>query len=138
MTIRVLFLCTGNSARSQMAEHILRHLAGDHFEVFSAGTDPQGVHPLTVKVLAELNIDASAAESKGLERFIEQQFDYIITVCDRANDHCPGFPGDHRRIHWSFDDPAAVAGDQLQLKAFRRVCDEITNRMRIWIAAVDR
>jgi len=121
-----------------MAEHILRHLGGGHFEVYSAGTDPQGVHPLTITVLDDLNIDARAAESKGLGRFLDQQFDYIITVCNRANDHCPSFPGDHRRIHWSFDDPAAVGGDQARLKAFRRVCNEITNRMRIWIAAVDR
>lgn len=139
MSIRVLFLCTGNSARSQMAEHLLRALGGDRFEVFSAGIQPGGVHPLTIEVLAEAGIDASQAESKHLTRFLNQQFDYIITVCDKARDQCPTFPGDGRNIHWSFDDPAAASGgEDKQIKAFRRIYNEISNRLRIWIAAVDK
>lgn len=139
MSIRVLFICTGNSARSQMAEHILRSLGSGHFEVFSAGTSPRDVHPLTIAVLNEMHIDASKATSKGLDVFRDQPFDYIITVCDKAKNQCPKFPGDTRRIHWGFEDPAAVIGDdETQLKAFRHVCVEIANRIRIWIAAVDK
>jgi len=139
MSIRVLFLCTGNSVRSQMAEHLLRALGGDRFEVFSAGIQPRGVHPLTIEVLAEAGIDVSQAESKHLTQFLNQQFDYIITVCDKARDQCPTFPGDGRNIHWSFDDPAAASGGKdKQIKAFRRIYNELSNRLRIWIAAVDK
>jgi len=139
MAIRVLFLCTGNSARSQMAEHVLRSLGGDSFEVFSAGVNPRGVHPLTIRVLAEAGIDASRAESKHLTQFLDEHFDYIITVCDKAKDQCPTFPGDSERIHWSFDDPAGASGsEEKQLKEFRRIHNEISNRIRIWIAAVDK
>jgi len=139
MSIRVLFLCTGNSARSQMAEHILRKFGRGHFEVFSAGTDPRGVHPLTIRVLNEVHIDTAGSESQSIKMFLDQYFDYIITVCDRAKDQCPTFPGDNKRIHWSFEDPAAATGpEEEQLKIFRRVCSEITNRVRIWIAAVDK
>jgi arsenate reductase len=136
--IRVLFLCTGNSARSQMAEGLLRSLGGADFEVFSAGTDPKGLNPLAVEVMREANIDISRQESKSLERYLGQQFDYIITVCDRARDNCPTFPGDNERIHWGYDDPAAATGSHTeQLAVFRRIRNEIGERLRLW-AAVQR
>lgn len=132
--IRVLFLCTGNSARSQMAEGLLRSLGGNDFEVYSAGTHPQGLHPLTVQVMRESGIDISGQQSKSLDRFRGQSFDYIITVCDRARDHCPTFPGDNQRVHWGFADPAAVTGsDAERVAAFRRVRNEIGERLRLWV-----
>jgi len=132
--IRVLFLCTGNSARSQMAEGLLRMHGGSDFEVFSAGTDPQGLNPLAVEVMREGGIDISGQESKPLDRFVGQRFNYIITVCDRARDNCPTFPGDNQRIHWGFDDPAAATGTrEQQLAAFRRVRNEINERLRLWV-----
>lgn len=134
-SLRVLFLCTGNSARSQMAEALLRALGGEEFESFSAGTAPAGLNPLTVEVMREVGIDCSAQRSKSLDEFVGQPFDYIITVCDRARDSCPTFPGDSEKIHWSFEDPAAVEGDaQTRLNAFRRIRNEITERLRSWIA----
>lgn len=133
--IRVLFLCTGNSARSQMAEALLRTYGGTDFEVASAGTDPMGLNPLTVEVMAEAGIDVSKQQSKSLDRFLGQSFDYVITVCDRARDNCPTFPGDNERIHWGFDDPAAATGShEQQLAVFRRVRNEISERLRLWIA----
>lgn len=133
--IRVLFLCTGNSARSQMAEGLLRSLGGADFEVFSAGTDPKGLNPLAVEVMRETGIDISGQESKSLERYLGKPFDYIITVCDRARDNCPTFPGDNQRIHWGYDDPAAAAGTRVQqLAVFRRVRNEIGERLRLWVA----
>ena len=135
--IRVLFLCTGNSARSQMAEYLLRALGKDAFEVWSAGTLPVGVNPLTIEVLAEAGIDASGARSKSLDEFLGQSFDYVITVCDKAKDQCPVFPGDARRIHWGFEDPAAAEGTaEERLAVFRRIRNEITSRLRTWIPAV--
>lgn len=135
--IRVLFLCTGNSCRSQMAEALLRHFGSADFEVFSAGTDPKTIHPLTVEVMREIDVDLSSQRSKGLEPFLGQHFDYIITVCDRARDNCPTFPGDNEQIHWGFEDPAASAGDaQAQLRVFRRVrneINEINERIRLWV-----
>jgi arsenate reductase len=129
---RVLFLCTHNSARSQMAEGLLRHLAGDRFETLSAGTEVTRVHPLAEYVMGEIGIDLSTHRSKSLAEFAGQHFDYVITVCDRANESCPTFPGDTKRIHWSFDDPSAATGDdEHRLKAFRRVREEITQRLRI-------
>ena len=139
MPIQVLFLCTGNSARSQMAEHILNRLGGGRFIAASAGTEPRPIHPMTVRALAEIDIDASQAESKGLETCAGRKFDYVITVCDKARDQCPTFPGDTRRIHWSFDDPAAATGTEAErLKVFQRIRGEITTRIRTWIAAVDK
>lgn len=133
---RVLFLCTGNSARSQMAEGLLRHLAGDSYDVFSAGTHPVGVNPLAVEVMKEIGIDISHHRSKSLSQFLNERFDFIITVCDRANETCPVFPGDVVRIHWSFDDPAAVqGGDEERLNVFRRVRHEIAGRLRLFVAA---
>lgn len=134
-TIRVLFLCTGNSCRSQMAEALLRELGGEDFEVASAGTEPQSIHPLTHKVMEELGIDLARQRTKSLERYLDEPFDFIITVCDKARDRCPNFPGDHQRIHWGFADPAQVGGTSAeQLQAFRRVRNEIRDRLRPWIA----
>lgn len=127
---RVLFLCTHNSARSQMAEGLLRHFAGDRFEVFSAGTEETRVHPLAIDAMRELGIDISTHTSKTLDRFLPQQFDFIVTVCDRAGETCPMFPGEVQRLHWSFDDPSRGT-----IETFRRVRDEIHARMRELIGA---
>jgi arsenate reductase len=122
---RVLLLCTGNSARSQMAEGLLRHLAGDRFEVFSAGTKPVGLNQNAVQAMSELGIDISGHRSKSVDEFAGQQFDQVITVCDNAKESCPIFPGGGQRIHHSFEDPAAVPGEK-QLEAFRKVRDQIS------------
>ena len=122
-----------------MAEGLLRSLGGADFEVFSAGTDPKGLNPLAVEVMRETGIDISAHESKPLERFLNQSFDYIITVCDRARENCPTFPGDNERIHWSYDDPAVATGTrEQQLAVFRRVRNEISERLRLWVAVQRR
>src|SRR5215212_1577325 len=127
---KVLFLCTHNSARSQMAEGLLRHLAGDRFETMSAGTEATHVRPLAVRAMNELGIDISGQESKTLERYLGQSFDYVVTVCDAANEACPVFPGARRRLHWSFEDPAQATGsDQDRLRVFRSVRDEIRKRV---------
>ncbi len=132
---RVLILCTGNSARSQMAEGLLRHDGGAGFEVFSAGTQPSQVRPEAIRALREVGIDISAQRSKSVDEFIGQKFDTVITVCDNAKENCPIFPATTARIHWSFDDPAAVVGDEaLRLAAFRRVRDEIRERLKTFIA----
>lgn len=137
--IRVLFLCTGNSARSQMAEGLLRSMGGGDFEAHSAGTEPQGINPLAVEAMREIGIDISGHQSKPLERFLGRQFDFIITVCDRARDNCPTFPGDNQRIHWGFEDPAAATGDRArQLAVFRRVRNEISERLRVWLTVQRR
>ena len=128
---RVLILCTGNSARSQMAEGLLRHDGGDSFEVHSAGVAPTQVRPEAIAAMKEVGIDVSRQRSKSLDEFLDQEFDYVITVCDNANERCPVFPGKTRRIHWSFSDPAAVAGDtETRLAAFRRVRNEIRERLK--------
>jgi len=128
---RVLFLCTGNSARSQMAEGLLRHLAGDRFEVASAGTSPAGLNPIAVEAMGELGIDISHHQSKKLDAFLERRFDYVITVCDRANEFCPVFPAAASLLHWSFDDPAASQGSPGErLAVFRRIRDEIAANIR--------
>ena len=127
---KVLFLCTHNSARSQMAEGLLRHLAGDLFEVMSAGTEATHVRPLAVRAMQELAIDISGQESKTLERYLGEPFDYVVTVCDEANEACPVFPGAKRRLHWSFKDPSqATGGEEERLRAFRTVRDEIKERI---------
>ena len=130
---RVLILCTGNSARSQMAEGLLRHEAGDRFEVFSAGVEPSHVRPLAIEAMRELGIDISAQRSKSVDVFANQKFDYVITVCDHANQNCPIFPGNTQRIHWSFEDPAAASGDKAsQLNVFRRVRDQIREKLKLF------
>ena len=133
---RVLILCTGNSARSQMAEGLLRHDAGDRFEVASAGVEPSRVRPAAIEAMREIGIDISGHRSKSVDEFTGQEFDYVITVCDHANERCPVFPGKTRRIHWSFEDPAAAQGDEAaRLAVFRRVRDEIRERLRSLISA---
>lgn len=128
---RVLILCTGNSARSQMAEGLLRNLAGDKFEVESAGTIASFVRPQAIAAMAEIGIDISRHRSKCLDEFLDTEFEYVITVCDNANESCPVFPGNARRIHWSFDDPAEAKGDDEDVaEVFRRVRDEIMEKLR--------
>ena len=127
---RVLILCTGNVARSQMAEGLLRHMAGDRFEVFSAGLLPSYVRPNAITVMNELGIDISHHRSKSLNEFLETPFDYVITVCDHVSEHCPIFPGPAKRIHWSIDDPVAPGGEEAQLAAFRRARDELQERLK--------
>lgn len=127
---RVLFLCTHNSARSQMAEGWLRHLAGDRFDAYSAGTEATRVRPLAVRAMAEVGIDISRHESKTLERYVPEPWDYVITVCDDANESCPYFPGGKRRLHWSFPDPSRATGaEEEQLVAYRSARDAIRARI---------
>jgi arsenate reductase len=123
---RVLILCTGNSARSQMAEGLLRHDAGDRFEVFSAGTKPSRVRAEAVAVMREVGIDISGRRSKSVDEFAGQKFDYVLTVCDNARESCPVFPGETILVHHSFDDPAErLSSDEERLAVFRRVRDEL-------------
>ena len=130
MKQRVLFICTHNSARSQMAEGLLRHLGGDRFEAFSAGTEATHVRPLAIKAMAELGIDISEQQSKTLDRYLNDPFDEVITVCDTAAEACPVFPGARRRRHWSFEDPSKATGSEAeQLAVYRRVRDEIRSRI---------
>ena len=129
--MRVLILCTGNSARSQMAEGLLCHDAGDRFEVHSAGTKPGHVRPEAITVMAELGIDITRHRSKHVDEFAGQHFDYVLTVCDNAREACPVFPAGARTIHHSFEDPAALhASEQERLAIFRRVRDEIRAYLR--------
>ena len=127
---RVLFVCTHNSARSQMAEGFLRHLAGDIFEAVSAGTEAGELHPLTVAVMAEVGIDVSGQRAKSVDEFVQQRFDYVITVCDDAREACPYYPHAGNRLHWSLPDPAAAVGTREErLAVFRDVRDEIKVRV---------
>ena len=132
--IRVLFVCTGNSARSVMAEALLRRHGGADFEVMSAGTEPKGINPLTLRVLAEAGIDASWARSKSVTEFLGQPFDYVITVCDQARQSCPVFPGVHESLHWGYEDPAAAEGtDEERMTVFRRVFTQLGERIGLFI-----
>jgi arsenate reductase len=136
MKRRVLFLCTHNSARSQMAEGWLRALAGDRYEVASAGTEATGVHPLAVRAMAEVGIDLGSHTSKTLDRFVAEPWDLVVTVCDAASERCPLFPGAAARLHWSFEDPSSAPGsEEERLAVFRRVRDAIGARIRRWLAA---
>ena len=127
---RVLFLCTHNSARSQMAEGLLRHLAGDRFEAMSAGTEATHVRPLAIQAMEEIGVDISGQESKTLERYLQEPFDHVITVCDDANEACPFFPGATDRLHWSFEDPSKAEGsEEERLAVFRSVRDRIQDRV---------
>jgi arsenate reductase len=127
---RVLFLCTHNSARSQMAEGLLRQLAGNRFEAHSAGTEATHVRPLAVRAMDEVGVDISGQESKTLERYLREPFDYVITVCDDANEACPVFPGAKSRLHWSFEDPSRAEGsEEERLAVFRSVRDRIGERI---------
>jgi arsenate reductase (thioredoxin) len=132
---RVLILCTGNSARSQMAEGLLRHRAGERYEVFSAGTQPSQVRPEAIAVMREVGIDISGHRSKSVDEFVSQPFECVITVCDNAKESCPVFPGTAKRIHWSFEDPAAVQGREDERNAaFRRIRDQIRERIETFVA----
>lgn len=132
--IRVLFVCTGNSARSQLAEALLTQFGGDDFEVFSAGTEPKGINPFAVEVLAGRGIDWSDATSKSVSQFIGQSFDYVITVCDRARQSCPVFPGQYNSLHWGLEDPAEVEGTDAEKRAaFDRTAMELTQRLRPFV-----
>jgi len=132
---RVLFLCTGNSCRSQMAEGALRELAGDRFEASSAGTTPTRINPTAVRVMAEIAMDISAQRSKSVVEMMGEQFDYVVTVCDNARESCPVVPGGALKLHWSFDDPTTAQGTvEEQLEVFRRVRDEIVSRIREFIS----
>ncbi len=136
---RVLFLCTHNSARSQMAEGLLRYLGQDKVEVYSAGTVVTRVHPLATAAMTEKQIDISGQRSKHLDEFAGQEFDYIVTVCDNAREVCPIFPGDPEQIHWSIADPSAVEGDEeTRLRAFRVASDELMTRIRYLLVQIDR
>ena len=127
----VLFLCTHNSARSQMAEGLLRHLAGDRFEAHSAGTEASHVRPLAIRAMDEIGVDISGQESKTLDRYLGEPFDYVITVCDDANEACPFFPGAKSRLHWSLPDPSAAEGtEEERLSVFRSVRDGIRDRVQ--------
>jgi len=129
--MRVLILCTGNSARSQMAEGLLRHDAANAYEVFSAGTNPTCVRPEAITVMQEVGIDISGHRSKSVDQFAGQDFDYVITVCDNAKESCPIFPAKTKRIHWSIEDPVVVQGSEEEsLTAFRRARDELRVRLR--------
>jgi arsenate reductase len=133
---RVLFLCTHNSARSQMAEGLLRHHGGDAYEVFSAGTEATGVRPEAIAVMAELGIDISGHQSKTLERYFREPFDWAITVCDAACEACPVLPGAAHRAHWDLDDPAAAQGSEDErLAVFRRIRDEIDDRVQRFVSS---
>ena len=128
---RVLFLCTHNSARSQMAEGLLRHLAGDRFEAHSAGTEATQVRPLAIRAMDEIGVNISGQESKTLERYLREPFDHVITVCDDANEACPFFPGARNRVHWSFEDPSRAEGsEEERLAVFRLVRDRIRDRVQ--------
>ena len=128
--IRVLFLCTHNSARSQMAEGWLRRVGGSQVEVASAGTEATRVRPLAARAMSEIGVDLSAHASKTFERFLGQSWDYVITVCDDANEACPVFPGARHRLHWSFPDPSKAGGtDEEQLAVYRTVRDAICLRI---------
>jgi arsenate reductase len=133
---RVLILCTGNSSRSQMAEGLLREEAGDRFEVFSAGTRPSQVRREAITAMRERGIDISSHRSKHVDEFAGQDFDYVVTVCGHANENCPVFPARTIRLHWPFEDPAAIEGsEEVRLAAFRSVRDQIAGRVKQFLAS---
>ncbi len=137
--IRVLFVCTHNSARSIMAEVLLRARGGERFEVHSAGTEPSAVRPLTLRVLEEAGLDTSRLRSKSVEEFLGQRFDYVVTVCDQARQTCPVFPGRHVSLHWGYEDPAAAEGtEEERLAVFRRVFTQIASRIGQFAAIAER
>jgi arsenate reductase (thioredoxin) len=132
--IRVLFVCVGNACRSIFAEALLRHHGGSDFEVYSAGTEPKGIHPLTARVLDEVGLDHAWARSKSVSEFQGQAFDYVITVCDPARQACPVFPGARETLHWDYEDPAAVEGtEEERLSAFRATLTLLAGRIETFI-----
>jgi protein-tyrosine-phosphatase len=137
--VRVLFVCTGNSARSIFAESLLRRVGSDDFEVFSAGTEPRGVNPLTLEVLEAGEYPTDGLSSKSVQQFLGQEFDYVITVCDNARESCPVFPGAHESLHWGYDDPAAVEGtEEERREAFRRTFVAMGERINQFATLVRR
>ena len=131
---RILVLCTGNSARSQMAEGLFRAEGGEGFEVFSAGTKPGSVRPEAIAAMKQIGIDISGHRSKSVDEFAGQSFDYVVTVCDNARDNCPVFPAATERIHWSVEDPAAIEGSEAErLSAFRRIRDQLNERVKAFL-----
>jgi thioredoxin type arsenate reductase len=137
--VRVLFLCTHNSARSQMAEGILRQQGGDLVEVYSAGNIPTAIHPLAIRAMEKLNIDIRGQRSKSMDQFLKQKFDFVITVCDRAKESCPIFPGDPNQIHWSFPDPSEATGSEEQrYKVFTRIATELNRRVGYLLMMIQR
>ena len=137
--IRVLFVCTGNSARSVMAEALLRHRGGGDFEVFSAGTDPRGINPLTVLTLQEAGLPTNDLSSKSVEQFLGAKFDYVITVCDQARQSCPVFPGSHQSLHWGYEDPAeAIGTDDERARVFRAVFTQLSQRIGQFVVIARR
>jgi len=136
--MRVLFLCTHNSARSQMAEAILRHFGGNRVVAFSAGSQPTEVHPEAMCVLAAMGIDISQQHSKHLDSFADQSFDYIITVCDRVREVCPLFPNDPERVHWSFPDPAAIEDADERTRAFQQTAQQLVVRIQYLLTIIER
>ena len=133
---RVLFLCTGNSARSQMAEALLRSISKGQIECFSAGTNPRPVHPLAIKAMAEIGLDISHHKSKSLERYLDETFDFVISVCARAAENCPKWPPSREQIRWSIDDPAEVEGTEAErLAVFRRIRTELRHRLGLFMLA---
>ena len=137
--IRVIFVCTHNSARSIMAEVLLREKGGDAFEVHSAGTEPSEVRPLTLRVLQEAGLPTEGLHSKSVNEFMGQRFDFVVTVCDSARQSCPTFPGEGQRLHWGYDDPSAVGGsDEQRLQAFRRVFTAISQRIDLFVTVERR
>jgi protein-tyrosine-phosphatase len=137
--LRVLFLCTHNSARSQMAEAILHKIGRDQVEVFSAGNEPSPIHPLAIKVMTQIGFDISQQKPKHLNQFLGQNFDYIVTVCDRVRESCPVFPGDPEQIHWSFPDPAAVEGNlATREKAFSDTASQLRVRIEYLLLMIER
>jgi arsenate reductase (thioredoxin) len=140
MTSKVLFLCTGNSARSQMAEAFLRKYGAPQFEPFSAGLEPKGINPLTVRVMQEIGFDLSGNRSKGIDEFMGKvHFEYLVTLCHDAEENCPRiWPGVNTRLHWSFEDPAAFeGGEEDKLKKFRQIRDQIQNKVRSWVVEIE-
>jgi arsenate reductase len=132
--IRVLFVCTHNSARSIMAEALLRRRGGDAFDVSSAGTEPSGINPLTIRALEEVGLDVSGARSKSVTEFLDEPWHYVITVCDRARQSCPVFPGSHASLHWGYEDPSAAEGtEEERLAAFRKVMTLINERIGLFV-----
>jgi arsenate reductase len=133
LPLKVLFLCARNSCRSQMAEGLLRHFAGGVLEVSSAGTNPRPVHALAVRSMAEIGVDIGAQQSKPVERFLAEPFDWVITLCDEAKESCPVFPGPAKKLHWRVRDPAAARGsEEKKMQVFRAVRDELMTRVEEW------
>jgi arsenate reductase (thioredoxin) len=135
---KILILCTGNSARSQMAEGLLKHITKNEYEVYSAGTKPSPVRPEAIRVLAEIGIDISANRSKSVDEFADEEIDYVLTVCDHAKENCPYFPAKTQLIHHSFADPAAIEGDEeIRLSAFRQARDEIKEYLEKFVSEIN-